>query len=256
MEVRRFGGLDADVVYTGSAGTSRPGLRGANNVGCTVLFKVAPASAILDGPLPSPPARTIQVGLPTTAVRGTATQVTLSGSAYQGDKIGYRLIRADEGPCPSSSTYPSASQPARSTDTWSDALLTGTYSTPFPITLPKETGNYIVCAWLQNTDDSGLTPIAANAGLAVTDPPPPPSPKATITTLTLTRGNAFQASVENVTGKVMVTFSRGGKRRKTATVTVRNNQITVTTKSLKRGTYRVGIWTGTTRLAAASVTIR
>ncbi len=230
--------------------------------GCSVLFKVTPASAIINGPLPDPPVRTMQIAAPNGPVAGTASQISISGTAYLGDQVGYELKSTEYRPCPARQTPNDFA--FGSNITWSPPLLTGAYNQPFPLTLPKTPGTYTVCAWLANTDPK-LSTAAANTGITITSSAPsptptptpaPPHPTATITTLSLKRGAKLRANVANATDKLTVTFSRGGNRRKTATVTPRGGQLAVSTRGLARGSYRVGIWDDGALLTASAVRVR
>lgn len=219
-------------------------------VGCVRLFKVSPASAILDGPLPAPPPRGVQIGLPATVTVGSQATFTLAGAAYLGDKVGFKLMPASSGPCATSRSYPASLGDAPTDETWSGALLPGAFTIPVSRT-PLKTGTYVACAWVLSSDDS-LPDLVASAGVAVKGKP---GVSAKILNGSVPLGQRVLVSVANTSSRVLVTFTRNGRRVKTANVRPRAGVASISTSRLKRKTYRVSVWLNGKRLTTALVTV-
>lgn len=158
------------------------GVYGPN--GCKVLFKVAPATGILDGPLPAPPPRTLSLVTPADPTDGVAATATMTGDAFTGDKASVSLAAATGGACPTAPSYSSLSSVG--------ALLKGPFSLAQTVT-PASSGNFLLCGWLVSPD-SDTPPLGTSRPLVVRTPRATAS-VATAPTGRITPGKTFQAIV-------------------------------------------------------------
>ena len=112
----------------------------------------------------------------------------------------------------------------------------------------------VFCAYFQYvTDDVAWYQLPARVQQpGGQEPPPPPGagrPACTVRDARIKRGRRLRLTCRNVTGEIRVRFQRRGAR--TRTITVRPGSgggASVSTRRLRRGTYRVTVLSGTTTI--------
>jgi hypothetical protein len=120
--------------------------------GCQGLFKVSPASAVINGPLPPLDyGRTLTVSAPTTAVEGQSVSFGVSGVAAYKDQL---AVAVQAGGC--SSRPPTSTTSSRDDDPLGVEMPGGAFSSPGAGTAPGD-GPASACAWL--VDGLGKLPV-------------------------------------------------------------------------------------------------
>jgi hypothetical protein len=138
-------------------------------VGCQTLIKVAPADALITGPLPAPSfVRTLSVSAPTQVAQDVAVPVTATGSAAEEDEVAALWTN---GGCPVTP------DPNADGIVLGDPLATGPYTVTLATTSPSQAGTATLCTWLHDTLGV-LDPLLRQQNVVV-GPLPRPGPNPT-----------------------------------------------------------------------------
>lgn len=217
-----------------------------SNVGCRTLFKVEPATAILNEALPAIPPRTLSVAAPNAIVASLTSNVVVSGDAFDADKAKATLEPLSVGTCPAAGDYPSDSDSTATS--WTAALPTGPFTASLPVSAVSP-GNYLVCAWMVNPA-SEITTIVTSQRVNVV-----PRGRAILVKKTVRRGERLRARIKNVKGFVEFRFTRKGKQVANIRARVYRGKAAVSTRKLPTGTFRLKIYGGDQKLVTTTIRV-
>ncbi len=130
--------------------------------GCQTLLKLAPADALITGPLPAPSfTRTLSASNPGSVGQGTTVPITATGAAADEDRV---AVQWTTGGCPA------APDPAARGIVLGAKLATGPYNVTINTTSPSTPGTATLCTWLYDTLGK-LEPLLRQQTVTVVPPP-------------------------------------------------------------------------------------